>query len=234
MINYIRAPLLTRKNTNTNRTHCHPFPFSRVGGVGPINNKKEKESAAVRAQSLYSQEENREPGREVRLSQPEGREDSGLTEPSRIREREKKYEKETTWKPLCRATPRDTLRGRYPPTTKKKNEKKKTLDFYIFTRLQGGKEDSKWHHVRRESSRAGRGVKESKTRHHTPIQRGLNETGAEHSPPTRACSSSSITHRNTIRIFYNSKTKCKNGQPKIVNSKIPQLLFCIIIMHYYL
>lgn len=100
MINYIRAPLLTRKNTNTNRTHCHPFPFSRVGGVGPINNKKEKESAAVRAQSLYSQEENREPGREVRLSQPEGREDSGLTEPSRIREREKKYEKETTWKPL--------------------------------------------------------------------------------------------------------------------------------------
>lgn len=160
-------------------THCHPFPFSRVGGVGPINNKKEKESAAVRAQSLYSQEENREPGREVRLSQPEGREDSGLTEPSQIREREKKYEKRKNLEAsLCRATPRDTPRGRYPPTTKKKKREKKTLDFYIFTRLQGGKEDSRRHHVRRESSRAGRGVKESKTRHHTPIQRGLNETGA--------------------------------------------------------
>lgn len=67
-----------------------------------------------------------------------------------------------------------------------------------------------------------------------PYNEDLTRQVREHSPPTRACSSSSITHRNTIRIFYNSKTKCKNGQPKIVNSKIPQLLFCIIIMHYYL
>ena len=98
--------------------------------MGPINNKKENESAAVRAQSLYSQEENREPGREVRLSQPEGREESGLTEPSRIREREKKYEKRNNLEAsLCRATPRDALRGRYPPTTEEKKTRKKTFGF---------------------------------------------------------------------------------------------------------
>ena len=59
-----------------------------------------------------------------------------------------------------------------------------------------------------------------------PYNEDLTRQVREHSPPTRACSSS-ITHRNTIRIFYNSKTKCKNGQPKIVNSKNTT----IIILH---
>ena len=192
MINYIRDPLLTRKNTNTNMTHCHPFPFSRVGGVGPINNKKEKESAAVRAQSLYSQEENREPGREVRLSQPEGREDSGLTEPSQIREREKKYEKRKNLEAsLCRATPRDTPRGRYPPTTKKKKREKR---LWIFIYSLGSREGRRTRGSIMFGEKALELVGELKRARPAtipPYNEDLTRQVREHSPPTRACSSSS-------------------------------------------